>query len=138
MLRRAMLLNVVTCSLAALRFAPSAATACSTTTRRELFSSVSVSAGAVVFSTRCSPAWAYGIQARPARDFSGTPADDEAVAAKAAFFEAEARQRLSEAEVKKAQATSARFGGVQDPPANKAQEKLAKARTEEQARAQRR
>ena len=79
---------------------------------------------------------AYGLQGRPARDFSGVPKAEGATADPT--IEAAARQRASDEAAKKTLETSARFGTQTEPPANKAQEKLAKAREQAQARAQRR
>ena len=77
--------------------------------------------------------WAYGIQARPAPDFSSIPKADESVIDPT--FAAAARSREANAEAKQAQEKTARFGASAEPPQNKAQEKLAKAREEAQARA---
>lgn len=104
--------------------------------RRKFVSSVLI--GATTFCTGHA-ASAYGIQARPARDFSGANKDDEAQLAKAAAFEFERKAREQDFEAKKARELSARFGTEQEPPATmtKAQEKLARARAEARARAHR-
>lgn len=115
-----------------LLFATAAALRLPVQTRREALTA----AASVTTLFSANAANAYGMAARPARDFSGVPQADSSfvdptIAAADAAKEA--------ADMKKAQSTaSAKFGSTSDePPKNKAQEKLAKAKAEAQARAQR-
>ena len=78
---------------------------------------------------------AYGIQARPARDFSGAPKADESFVDPT--LAAAARDTALREAAKAEKETSGRFGATLEPPTNKAQEKLARAREEAKARARR-
>ena len=102
-------------------------------TRREALISA---ASATVFLS-ADAAGAYGIQARPARDFSGVPVADSSFVDPA--IEAAERAKEAAEKARSESSTSAKFGSAStEPPKNKAQEKLAKAKAEAQARAQRR
>ena len=89
-------------------------------TRRALFSSLAASSASFTFA---GSATAYGFATRPARESTGA----------APLVEKEVKPTgLDDA------AKAARFGSVpQAPPANKAQEKLAKVKAEAAARAER-
>ena len=104
-------------------------------TRRALLSTFGASAAIL---TTSGAAEAYGIQARGPRDFSSLPENKDAVNAKIRIAAEAARVREEEATAQRALEASARFGAQLAPPANKAQEKLARARAEAEARAQRR
>jgi hypothetical protein len=102
-------------------------------TRRAFFSTAAIG----TFFASARSAQGYGIQGRPARDFSGVPKADGDTAVDPTLVAAD-RTREARDSARKAQSNSARFGVQQEPPQNKAQEKLAKAREQARARAQQR
>jgi len=77
-------------------------------------------------------AHAYGLTSRPARDFSGMPNAEGRIIDPT--FENEAKRVANEAAAKTEKAALAKYGAA-ITPTNKAQEKLAKAREQAQARA---